>query len=38
MMAYLNDDELTELINSDISDVDELDEGPDINFKTLDEI
>lgn len=37
-MAFLNDDEVAELLNGDISDVEELDEGPDINYETLDEI
>lgn len=37
-MASLNDDEIAELINGDVSDLDEFDEGSDINFETLDEI
>lgn len=37
-IASLNDDEVFELLNGDLSDVEEFNEGLDVNFEIFDEI
>lgn len=38
MNRGLNDDDIVNLLNGDVSDIDEFDEGEDINYENLDEI
>lgn len=38
MNRGLNDDDISELLNGDVSDIEEFDEGEEINYENLDEI
>lgn len=38
MNKILKDDDIAELLNGDVSDIEEFDEGEEINFGNLDEM